>query len=110
MKTHIRSNEVPVEQMAPGMKRQIMGYDTNIMLVKVNFDKGGIGAPHDHPHQQVSYVVNGKFEVTIGDKTEILTTGDSFVVPPGLRHGAVCLEEGMLIDTFSPMREDFINP
>ena len=108
MKTHIKSSDIPVENVAPGLSRQIMGYDSNIMLVKVDFDKGGIGEPHTHRHQQVSYVVSGKFEVTINGKTEILGPGDAFIVPSNALHGAVCLEAGTLIDTFSPHREDFL--
>ncbi|GAB4335595.1 MAG: cupin domain-containing protein [Calditrichia bacterium] len=108
MKTHIKNSEVPVEVVGKGVKRQIMGYDKNLMLVRVFFEKGGIGEPHQHPHQQVSYVEKGTFEVTIDGKTEVLSAGDCFVVPSNARHGAVCLEEGILIDTFSPLREDFL--
>ena len=109
MKTHIKSSDIPVENVAPGMNRQIMGYDTEIMLVKVDFDNGGVGEPHTHPHQQISYVVSGQFEVTIDGVTEILNTGDAFLVPSNALHGAVCLEAGTLIDTFSPMRDDFLS-
>ncbi|MDD5582523.1 MAG: cupin domain-containing protein [Candidatus Marinimicrobia bacterium] len=108
MKTHIKNADVPLEKLNDKMSRKIMGYDSNLMLVRVLFKKGGVGSPHAHPHQQVSYVEKGKFEVTIGDKTEVLVEGDAFVVPSNILHGAVCLEEGVLIDTFSPMREDFI--
>jgi quercetin dioxygenase-like cupin family protein len=108
MKSFIKSSDVPIENVAPGMNRQIMGYDTNLMLVRVHFDKGGIGVRHQHHHQQVSYVVSGKFEVEIAGNKQILTTGDCFVVPEHAVHGAVCLEEGVLIDTFSPMRKDFL--
>jgi len=108
MKTHIKNSDVPVEHLAEGLSRQIMGYDTNLMVVRVYFKKDAIGAEHAHPHQQVSYVEKGKFEVNIGGKKEILHAGDAFVAPVNVRHGAVCLEDGILIDTFSPMREDFI--
>ena len=109
MKTHIKSKDVPVENVAPGMNRQIMGYDSDIMLVKVDFDKGGIGEPHTHHHQQVSYVVSGKFEVTIDGNMQVMEAGDAFVVPSDALHGAVCIEAGTLIDTFSPHREDFLS-
>jgi quercetin dioxygenase-like cupin family protein len=108
METHIKSSDVPIEEVANGLRRQIMGYDSDIMLVKIDFDKGGIGEPHSHHHQQVSYVVSGKFEVTISDKAEVLGPGDAFLVPSNALHGAVCLEAGTLIDTFSPLREDFL--
>ena len=108
MKTHIKNSDVPLEDVAWGMTRQIMGYDTNIMVVRVFFKKDAIGAEHAHPHQQVSYVEKGMFEVNIAGKKEILKAGDAFVVPSEALHGAVCLEDGILIDTFSPMRKDFI--
>lgn len=60
------------------------------------------------PKSQATYVVNGKFELTISDRTEILSSGDGYYVAPDELHGCVCLEAGVLIDTFSPMREDFI--
>ncbi len=108
MKTYMKSSDVPIENVAPGMNRQIMGYDSKLMLVKVQFDKGGIGAQHQHPHQQVSYVVSGRFEVEIEGQKAVLSAGDCFIIPENAMHGAVCLEEGVLIDTFSPMREDFL--
>ncbi len=106
--SHIKSSQIEVEEVAPGMTRQIMGYDSDIMLVKVNFEKGAIGYEHQHHHQQVSYVISGKFEVNIGGKKEVLEAGDAFVIPSDVLHGAVCLESGVLIDTFSPLREDFL--
>jgi len=105
---HTKKSQIPLEEVAPGMTRQIMGYDSDLMLVKVNFEKGSIGYKHKHPHQQVSYVVSGKFEVEIDGKKEILETGDAFTIPSDKEHGAVCIEDGVLIDTFSPLREDFL--
>ena len=104
----IKKSDIPVETVAPGMSRQIMGYDSDLMLVRVNFEKGAIGAKHAHHHQQVTYVESGTFEVEIGGKKEILNAGDAFVIPSNVEHGAVCLEKGVLIDTFSPQREDFL--
>ncbi|TDE44884.1 cupin domain-containing protein [Flavobacterium rhamnosiphilum] len=101
-------SENPWEAVAEGVKRQITGYDVSIMMVKVAFEKGGIGPIHQHYHSQTSYVVSGKFEVTINDEKKILQAGDAFYIEPNILHGAICLEGGMLIDVFSPIREDFI--
>ncbi|KAA3615261.1 MAG: cupin domain-containing protein [Calditrichaeota bacterium] len=106
--THIKKSQVPVETVGPGLTRQIMGHDSDLMLVKVNFEKGAIGEPHKHPHHQVSYVIEGKFDVTIDGVTKTLEAGDAFVVPTEVMHGAICTEKGILIDTFSPAREDFL--
>ncbi|MDZ7330851.1 MAG: cupin domain-containing protein [candidate division KSB1 bacterium] len=108
MKTHIRNHEVPVEEVLPGMRRQILGYDTDLMLVRVTFDRDVIAPWHSHPHQQVSYIESGAFEVEIGDQKELLRAGDSFVIPSHIGHSAKCIEPGVIIDTFSPAREDFL--
>ena len=100
--------ELPWEEVGPGVKRQIMGYDGQLMAVKVHFDKGGVGQLHEHYQSQVTYVVSGKFEVTVGEKKQIVEAGDGYYIEPDLIHGCVCLEEGILIDMFSPWRHDFM--
>ena len=90
------------------IQRQIVGFDDKIMMVNVRFEKGGIGALHKHHHSQVTHISEGKFEVTIDDEKKILEKGDSFYIPSNVMHGVVCLESGLLIDVFSPVREDFL--
>lgn len=90
-----------------GITRQFIGYDNSMMMVKVMFEKGAIGYKHQHMHAQTTYVVSGIFEVTIGSEINILKAGDGFYAEPDILHGCVCLEEGTLIDVFSPIREDF---
>ncbi len=107
-KYHIKDDELAWEAAGEGIERKIMGYQPHLMLVKVHFKKGAIGYKHTHAHEQVSYVLSGQFEVEVNGKKEILKAGDAFVIPAQVEHGAVCLEEGILIDTFSPMREDFL--
>lgn len=96
------------ETVGEGVRRQIMGYDKDLMLVKVDFQKGAVGSLHAHPHSQATYVVSGKFELTIGDEKKVIEAGDGYYVAPDVLHGCVCLEPGILIDTFSPAREDFL--
>ncbi|GAB3889045.1 cupin domain-containing protein [Spirosoma agri] len=96
------------ESVAEGVKRKIMAYDANLMMVKVAFETGGVGTPHQHIHTQMSYVESGVFAITIADETRTLRTGDVFHVASNLRHGAECVEAGVLIDIFSPMRQDFV--
>ena len=101
-------SEVPMEDMAEGIQRQIMGYTPNLMMVKVYFEEGAEAASHSHPHQQVGHVLKGKFEVEIDREVKVLNAGDCFVVQENLTHRALCVEEGIILDTFSPMREDFL--
>lgn len=91
-----------------GIERQLFGFDDSVMMAKVRFEKGAVGEMHSHVHTQVSYVESGSFEMTIGDEKKIINTGDGFYVHPNVRHGTVCLEAGVLIDVFSPARQDFL--
>jgi quercetin dioxygenase-like cupin family protein len=92
----------------PGVTRRIMTYLPEMMMVEVVFEKGAIGAKHNHPHIQASYVAEGAFEVTIDGRTETLSKGGSFIVPPDLVHGVKALEAGRLIDVFTPHRAEFL--
>jgi len=104
----VLQTQSPREQVDPGIKRQLLGFNEEIMAARVWFDKGAVGQLHTHPHSQVAYIESGRFEVTVGGETKTLGAGDSFLVTPHIRHGAVCLEEGVLIDMFAPIREDFL--
>lgn len=95
-------------ELAPGNRRRVLIHTPELMQVEFGFDKGGVGALHSHPHVQVSYVVEGVFEVTIDGVTETVGQGGSFIVPSGLVHGVVALEKGRLVDVFTPMRADFV--
>lgn len=107
-KVFFENKSINWETIDENIERQIVGYDQSVMMVNVRFKKDGIGAMHYHIHSQVTYIAEGKFEVTINKETKLLQKGDSFYVAPNLEHGVVCLEDGLLIDVFSPMREDFI--
>ena len=100
-------DKVPFEDVDPGIKRQILGHNDELMLVKAVFAAGAEGYQHEHYHSQVSYVESGVFDVTIDGVTKRQTAGDSYFIPPHVRHGAVCIEAGALLDMFSPIREDF---
>lgn len=107
-KVFLISKETPWTTPGTGIKRQIMGYDGQLMMVKVHFEKGAVGTIHEHYHSQATYVASGKFELTIGEEKRIINEGDGYYVAPDVPHGCVCLEEGILIDTFSPIRMDFL--
>ena len=104
----IENDIVKWTNVAPGVQRAILAYDESVMLVKVKFEKGAIGVLHQHPHVQISYVESGQFEVEVGGVKKILNQGETFFAASNVWHGVICLEEGVLMDTFSPMRKDFI--
>lgn len=100
--------ELPWEPAGEGTVRQIMGYDGQLMLVKVKFEEGAVGSIHTHYHTQSSYIVSGKFEFNIDGKKRVVEAGDGLYIAPDKPHGLTCLEAGVVIDCFSPMRADFI--
>lgn len=104
----IYSSDIDWESADEGVSRKILGYDDHLMMVCVRFEKGAVGTLHHHIHRQVSYIESGRFEVTIDGDKKILKTGDSFFVSPDLVHGVVALEQGTMIDIFTPARKDFL--
>lgn len=77
-----------------------------MMAVEVNFEQGAIGPMHNHPHEQLTYVLSGEFEFTIGEEKQIVTAGDTLYKAPHVMHGCICLKPGTLLDTFTPVRDD----
>jgi len=104
----IEDSQLPWQTVGEGVRRKIMAYDKQLMVVKVAFEAGGVGAVHEHYHSQITHIESGKFEIEIGGKKKILSAGDAYYIPSHVLHGALCLESGVLIDVFSPMREDFL--
>lgn len=91
-----------------GSTRRVVLHLPELMLVEFSFEKGGIGALHSHPHIQSSFVAEGVFEVTIGDQTQTVAAGGAYIVPSGVTHGVKAIEAGRLIDSFTPVRADFL--
>lgn len=104
----LADKDVEGTEAAPGVERRIKSYTDELMVVENRFQKGAVGALHSHPYTQITYVVSGRFEFCIGGEKRIVTAGDTMLKKNGIEHGCVCLEEGILLDIFSPMREDFV--
>ena len=102
------NENVTLEELGGGLSRKILAYSDNIMTCEVHFETGTVAAMHKHPHEQITYVVSGVFEFTVGDETKIVKAGDAIYKEPNIMHGAKCVEKGILIDNFTPMRKDFL--
>lgn len=105
----VRGADRPWEDLGGGVRRQVLGHDEAVMMVRVRFEAGAVGALHHHPHRQVTLVESGRFLVRIGVEEQTLGAGDGFLVPPDVEHGVVALEAGVLTDVFAPARMDFLN-
>ena len=100
--------DTELTDLGNGLKRRILSHGEDMMAVEVIFDEGAIGAIHTHPHVQISYVLEGRFEATIGEEKRIISVGDTYYTLPDVPHGVVCLEKGRLLDIFTPERKDFL--
>jgi len=104
----VKADSVVKESVGEGVERRIIARGGNMMAVEVSFKKGSIGQVHSHSHEQVSYILRGSFEFQLAGKKEIIRAGDSYYVAPDLMHGVVALEDSVILDLFTPQREDFI--
>ena len=101
--------EFPIVPTGENVTRQVLSDHPDLMVVAFSFAAAGaIGALHDHPHIQSTYVESGRFRFTLGDQEKDFGPGDSFVIPSGQTHGCVCLQPGKLVDSFTPRRDDFL--
>jgi quercetin dioxygenase-like cupin family protein len=91
-----------------GVTRQVLSDAPELMIVRFAFEEGAEGRLHSHPHVQATYVASGRFRFTVAGEAFEVGPGDSFVIPGGAEHGCTCLEPGVLIDSFTPRRDDFL--
>ncbi|SLN20061.1 cupin domain-containing protein [Roseisalinus antarcticus] len=98
----------PVVPTDPGVTRQVLADSPELMVVAFRFEPQAEGKRHDHPHVQATYVDSGRFTFFVGEESHDLGPGDSLVVPSGVPHGCRCEAAGLLIDTFTPRRDDFL--
>ena len=97
-----------LENLGDGVKRRILVHDGQMMCVENSFERGAEGKLHSHPHEQITYVLSGTFDFTIGKEHHIVKQGDTLHKLPNVVHGCKCIEPGCLLDIFTPQREDFL--
>lgn len=103
------NQETETKDLGGGVTRKVLSYSKNLMACELKFAKGAVGALHSHPHEQIGYVVSGSFEVEeAGQEKKIVRRGDTYYMAPDIEHGVVALEDSVLLDIFTPVREDFL--
>jgi quercetin dioxygenase-like cupin family protein len=103
-----RWDDVPAEQIAEGIERQMI-VGAKLMMCRLRFRPGVETAEHSHPHEQMTVVESGRVQFTIAGEARVVRAGDILHFAPGVVHGATILdEEVVLIDIFTPVREDFL--
>jgi len=104
----VKHEEGKMSEPEAGLKRRVLAYNEKLFLAEHEMMEGWTGTAHSHPHDQIVYVVRGHLKVTCQGKTFDVRTGDTFLVRGGVEHGASALEESLVIDVFTPCREDYL--
>jgi len=104
----VKHKEGKVTAPEAGLKRRVLAYNEKLFLAEHEMEKGWVGTLHSHPHDQIVYVVHGHLRVNCEGQAFEIRTGDTFVVCGGVEHGASALEESLVIDVFTPWREDYL--
>ena len=106
--SHVPASAVRSSAPEPGLTRLVGAYNEKLFLAEHRMEQGWIGAAHSHPHDQMAYVVSGRLAVRAGTETFEVSAGDSFVIRGGVEHQASAIESSVVIDVFTPCREDYI--
>ncbi|MBY4837135.1 cupin domain-containing protein [Pantoea sp. DY-15] len=104
----IYKSATQLDDLGNGVTRRILAHGGTMMAVEVTFEQDAVGPLHHHSHEQLTYVLSGRFAFTIDGVTKEVGAGDTLYKAPNIVHGCVCLEAGVLLDTFTPQREDFL--
>jgi quercetin dioxygenase-like cupin family protein len=99
---------IPAQRVADGIERQLICGD-RMMVCRLRFAPGVVTAVHSHPHEQITLVERGRVRFTVDGRDYVASPGDVLHFQSGCLHGATILdEEAVLMDIFSPIREDFL--
>lgn len=102
-----KNNEATPVEMLPGVIRRTLNEGERTMLCELHLKAGSVVPSHTHPHEQIGYLVRGRFRFRLGDRWQEMTAGDSWCVPGGVEHEVDVIEDTIAIDIFSPPREEY---
>ena len=102
------TKDIQAGNTSPGASRKVLAFCNEAMCVENHFEEGAVGAMHSHPHTQITYIAEGRFRFTIDGVEREVKKGDTMLKQNSVVHGCVCLEKGIIVDFFTPMREDFV--
>jgi quercetin dioxygenase-like cupin family protein len=106
MKT-LRLFEQQAVSLFPGISFQGFAGE-NLMVSRLILTEGAIATLHAHPHEQLTIVLRGTLDFTLGEEHQVLIAGDVVAIPSQTPHGGVALQETELIEVFTPVREDLL--
>lgn len=105
---YFNNQETKVLNPAKGVTIRVIAYGGPLMATEVTFEAGVQGSPHSHPHEQISYIASGSCEFAVGNQTKVVKAGDGVYIPGNVDHVVLkAIEQTVIIDMFTPQREEF---
>jgi quercetin dioxygenase-like cupin family protein len=105
---HHRWSDVPAEQINPAISRRFISAE-RVTVARFELARGGVVPAHAHENEQVTFVVSGALQFALDSQTVVVRAGEVLQIPPNVRHEVEVLEDALVIDVFSPVRQDWID-
>ena len=103
----IELSSIPQKEILAGFKAQFVHTD-NMTLSFVEVEVGAVLPEHSHIHEQVTQLLEGKFELVLEGETHLLLPGSILIIPSNAKHSGRAIEKSKLMDVFNPVREDYL--
>ena len=103
-----RWRDEPVEELTPLLGRQLLNTET-MTIGRILLAAGAVVPSHHHVHEQVANVLEGRVQFVVGDDERVVSAGESVFIPSEVPHSVEALDDSVLLDVFSPRREDWIS-
>jgi quercetin dioxygenase-like cupin family protein len=101
-------NTNPWIEICPGIKRQTVSSGKSMYQMRATLEAGSSMPAHQHPQEQVVYIVSGRMKLIVDGTAHELTTGDSFYIGSHVSHGVETIEQTEVLDTFCPPRDEYL--
>ena len=102
-----RWHDQPVEELNPSIERQLV-HTESMTIARIRLRAGAVVPRHAHPHEQVANVLEGSLRFVLGDEEHVVSAGESMIVPSGVPHEVEALADSLVLDVFSPVRDDWV--
>ena len=95
-------------QLVDGVELRTLVHGEKTLMSQFKIAKGSAIPAHSHPHEQTGFMVSGKLRFNVDNQLTEVVPGDSWCLPGGVEHSAEALEDSVIIEVFSPVREDYL--
>ena len=103
-----KSSKDGYSKQLEGIERKTLVHGEKTLMAEFKLQKGSIVPLHSHPHEQAGYLVSGQVKFSVDSKEIVCNPGDSWCIQGDEEHSAEALQDSVLVEVFSPVREDYL--